>query len=149
MEIRETFVNQTENVQFGNSDWYEPFTQDRGKLFRDLQQEYGRCTGKMYRDRVDGGTVSVGWVFEKRMRYGDARQDECTGKYKESAYYMREVWVELREEAEFAVVWTTSTGDVLVDDEVTRAEALSLTRDFCENNPGMPGQSLTITRNSL
>ena len=55
-----------------------------GKTFRYLQEEYGRCTGKMYRDRPDGSPVQVGWVFQKTARYSDTKEP-----------YIQEVWVEV------------------------------------------------------
>lgn len=81
--IKETYVNVTKGYNFGNSEWYETFTDETGRLFRSLQKEYGKA-GKMYRDTANGGAKQVGWVFSKRMKYEDA--DE---------YYTREVWVEV------------------------------------------------------
>lgn len=86
MLIRETFVNRTENYLFGEGEPYEPFTDNIGRLFRSLSKEYGRCTGRMYYERKQGGDVPIGWVFEKRMRYEDANK-----------YYIREVWVSLHD----------------------------------------------------
>jgi hypothetical protein len=89
--IRETFINATKGYQFGNSDWYEPYEDSKGRLFRAMQKEYGRCVSPVYIDAVDG-TKQVGWVFEKRMVYEDSRRP-----YSERDYYMRETWVEVRE----------------------------------------------------
>ena len=112
-EIHESYVNATEKVRFGESEWFEPYSDTRGGIFRDCQKEYGGCISKMYRDvRIRKGrgftafgvTVSpadkwevreVGWIFSKRMRYEDARPRY--GKYSEKDYYTREVWVEVRE----------------------------------------------------
>lgn len=98
LQIRETYVNQTRMCEFGRSEWFEPFTDNVGKLFRALQREYGRCTGRSYRDLgqddTQAPTVWTGWVFEKRMRYEDAR-----GKRPDD-YYIREVWVEVFRPAE-------------------------------------------------
>jgi hypothetical protein len=93
LEIRETFVNETKGYQFGNSAWYEPYTDNRGRLFRSLQREYGRCVSKVRNEAQ--GDKAVGWVFQKRMEYEDARQSWR----KEDRTYVREVWVEVREVA--------------------------------------------------
>ncbi len=99
LEIKEIFIEKDKHI-FGDTGWYEPFTDDRGKLFRYLQKEYGRCTGNLYKDNVpiyllnkgmiqyEKGRESkqVGWVFESRQEYTD---------YEET--YIREVWVEFRE----------------------------------------------------
>lgn len=90
MLIRETFVNKTKNHTFSKTDWYEPFTSDRGKLFRELQREYGRCGSKMYVD-TPAGPKQTGWVFENKMEYTDYRG-------RGDRYYVREVWVHVKEE---------------------------------------------------
>ena len=76
-------------VAFGETEPYEPFTDDIGKLFRSLQKEYGRCESQVYADLPDRKVLAHGWVFVKRMRYEDARGHEPTD------YYIREVWVRL------------------------------------------------------
>lgn len=91
--IRETFVNDTENVIFGEGPWIDSMYDTVGSLFRALSREYGRCVSKMYVDKVDGRVEQTGWVFEKRMRYEGARRDYDTGRYRESDYYIRHVWV--------------------------------------------------------
>lgn len=78
---QEEFVNLTKGHRFGSSDPYETFTDDKGELFRAMQSEYGRCTGKVYVD-TDKGAKPVGWVFVSRQPYDDC--DET---------YLREVWV--------------------------------------------------------
>ena len=83
MFMQETYVNETENAQFGESDVFEAFTDDIGKLFRDLQREYGRCASSIYRDTTNG-TERIGWVFESVQRY---ERSEETNK--------RAVWVTL------------------------------------------------------
>ena len=101
MMIRETWVNATEGYRGGDSEFYEPYTDDTGELFRSLQREFGRCTGRMYVDVNERGsfdveprtefqntefrTKAIGWVFEKRERYTDC--DET---------YLQETWVEAR-----------------------------------------------------
>lgn len=102
LEMRESYINQDEHCRFGESDWYEPWTDDRGEIFRDAQKEYGRCVSKVYRDLPGGEVRAVGWVFEKKMRYEDARpifQSTITRSaiYDAKSYYVREIWVELKE----------------------------------------------------
>lgn len=97
LQIKESYVNQTKGYRYGDSGWYETWTDNTAKLFRTLQQEFGRCMGKIYRDGLllpNGEHKPVGWVFEKRMKYDDAR-----GHDPEKDFYIREVWVEVREVA--------------------------------------------------
>lgn len=89
--ISETFVNATQGYRFGDSEPYETYADDCGQLFRDMQREYGRCRGRMYIDSAEG-IKAVGWVFEKRMRYEDARDNDP-----ERDYYLREVWVAIHD----------------------------------------------------
>lgn len=84
LQIHETYVNVTLGHIFGESDWHEPYTTDKGQLFRDMQSEYGRCTGKVYVD-TKAGTLAIGWVFVKRMKYVDCDD-----------YYLQETWVTFR-----------------------------------------------------
>lgn len=91
LQINESYVNQTKGHRFGESGWYEPFTDSRAKLFRSLQREFGRCVSRVYQDTPDGKPDAIGWVFEKRMRYDDAR-----GNNADRDFYIREVWVTLR-----------------------------------------------------
>lgn len=95
MWVHETYVNETQGYSFGDSDWYESWTDDIGKLFRSMQKEYGRCISKVFRDRPyrfdhPDGEIQIGWAFMKTMTYEDARPP-----YKERDYYVRTVWVEL------------------------------------------------------
>ena len=91
MKVKETFINETKGYQYGDSGWYEPHTEHIGRLFRSLQREYGRCTGKVHID-TQSGTKPVGWVFEKRMQYEDARSN------RPQDYYIRQVWVQVAED---------------------------------------------------
>ncbi len=84
MLIQENFINRTEGYRFGDSDKYEPFTDDLGRLYKFLMAEYGRCTSRVYVDTKQNGTKAVGWVFIKRMKYEDCNKT-----------YLREVWVTL------------------------------------------------------
>ena len=40
--IKETHVNETKGYRMGDAEWYETFTDDKGKLFKSLQKEYGK-----------------------------------------------------------------------------------------------------------
>jgi hypothetical protein len=93
--IKETYLNESKGYVFGDAEWYESYHDTIGSLFRGLQRDYGRCTGRMYVDRpsrFDGpdSPIQVGWIFEKKMVYEDSRQP-----YKENDYYLRAVWVEV------------------------------------------------------
>jgi hypothetical protein len=88
--MRETFINKTKGYRYGDSDWYEAFTDNRGRLFSSLRREYGGCVSKMYREQKDGPDIQCGWIFKKRVKYEDAR-----GNDPEQDYYVREVWVEV------------------------------------------------------
>jgi hypothetical protein len=81
--VKETFINVTENCQYGESEVMETWTNDIGKLFKDCQKEYGRCVSSIYRD-TKNGTVKIGWVFEAKLKYTDVNQ-----------YYVRQTWVEV------------------------------------------------------
>lgn len=59
-----------------------------GEVFRWSRSEYGRCTGKVYVDTSDRGTLHVGWVFVKREEYSDWNSSET---------YLCETWVTLAE----------------------------------------------------
>ncbi len=85
MHIRETYVNETEGYRHGQSPWMEAFTNDLGKLYRDLKSDYGNARN-MYRDQKNALPLKVGWVFTGRARYED------TGEA-----YTRSVWVEVSE----------------------------------------------------
>lgn len=95
--IQETFVDEDRNAQFGQSDVYEPYeAEDLGKLFRGLQKEYGACTSKVYITTTTEEAIPIGWVFQKRMAYDDARSDWP----KAERTYIRAVWVSVFEECE-------------------------------------------------
>lgn len=86
--VRESYVNATKGHRFGDSEWYESYTDSKGQLYRSLVAEYGRCMGKVYVDRPGAPPLAIGWVFNKRMQYDDCRET-----------YLREVWVEISEQA--------------------------------------------------
>jgi hypothetical protein len=84
MLIQETYIDADRGLRFGESDEYEPFTDNPGELFRALQKEYGRCVSRVYVDPPDGGQpIAVGWVFQGRQKYEDTP----------TKTYIREVWV--------------------------------------------------------
>jgi len=87
MFVEECWTNATKGYRCGDSGIYEPYTEDISKLFRDYQQTYGRCKGKVYVDGQDGKPCAIGWVFEKREKYTDC--DET---------YLQETWVMLHED---------------------------------------------------
>lgn len=90
LHVKESYVNVTKGYRFGDSEWYEPWTDNKKRLFRDYQKEFGRCVSKIYITLPIGdGTYrdyAIGWVFSKTLQYED-----CKDKY------VREVWVEFRE----------------------------------------------------
>ena len=88
MWVKEDFVNATKNQRFSDSPWYETRYESPGDLYRSLQGEYGRCVSRIYRDP---DARPVGWVFQKRMEYEDARRDWPADR----RFYIREVWVEV------------------------------------------------------
>jgi hypothetical protein len=88
IQVCETYVNETKGHMIGKSGWYEPYTDNKGQLFRAMQREYGRCISSMYAVHA-GETFKVGWVFQSKDRYEDAHSRDDT--------YLREVWVEVRE----------------------------------------------------
>jgi len=93
MLIKETWREKREyNDDFhyliiGESDLYEPYTDNIKELFQNLQREYGKCVSKIYIDDANGKAQAIGWVFEKKQKYTDC--DE---------YYLAETWVELHEQ---------------------------------------------------
>lgn len=95
MWVKETYLNETKGYIFGEGDWYESYHDTIGSLFKGLQQEYGRCTGRVYVDRTprfDGPNtpLQTGWIFEKKIAYEDARHP-----LKQNDFYVRAVWVEV------------------------------------------------------
>lgn len=87
--IQESWVNATDGHRTGQSEVYETRFDDTGELFRSLQQEYGRCTGKVYIDDLKGNSRQTGWVFQKRQKY-----DDCNDTF------LLETWVTVHEEPE-------------------------------------------------
>ena len=83
IQIRDKGTENEKRYNMGNSDYYEPFTDDLGKLFASLQKEYGRCVSKVY---IDEGQ-QIGWVFEKKEKFEDVNE-----------YFTKETWVEVHDE---------------------------------------------------
>jgi len=94
MQVHVTLINTDERVRF--SDYVDPYVGGEmsvGDIYRAMRTEFGRCTGKMYRDiKNDDGTwrvAHVGWVFLARDKYSDTNET-----------YLREAWVELLNDPE-------------------------------------------------
>jgi hypothetical protein len=85
--VNETYIDATRGGMIGESEVFESYHETPGEVFRSCQKEYGGCVSAVYVDTKDGGTQRVGWVFQKRIAYEDARTKEDT--------YIREVWVTL------------------------------------------------------
>lgn len=90
LEIQETYVDMEKGHRYGETEWYQPYTDDLGRLYREFRSEYGRCTSKVYVDTATG-VKPVGWVFVKRVEYDDAHRITRGPKT-----YLREVWVTYR-----------------------------------------------------
>lgn len=88
MLISEQHINVTQDCLCGESGLYEPCNADDiGKLFKTLQEEFGRCVSKIYIDEGDEGDArAIGWVFQKKQKYSDVDEE-----------YVHEVWVTLHE----------------------------------------------------
>jgi len=84
--IKETYVNNTKGYRFGETGFYKPCTEDKGELFKRMQQACGRCISKVYLDAPDGTAIPVGWAFEKKRKY--AGSDET---------YLQHTWVQYKE----------------------------------------------------
>ena len=83
MLIKEDYTNKSESYKIGDSGYYEPFTDNIGRLFLNYQREYGRCISKVY---IDQGNESlpIGWVFEKQVKYEDCNE-----------FYLQHTWITL------------------------------------------------------
>jgi hypothetical protein len=83
--IQETWIDQKNKSIIGETDIYETFTDNKGDLFRSLQNEYGRCVSKIFIDDLDGKTKQVGWVFEKKQKYDDVNE-----------FFILETWITIK-----------------------------------------------------
>jgi len=84
--IKEIHENHSEGHRLDDGHWYEPFTEDKGELFRSMQKEHGACTSKIYNDVPDGTSYACGWYFRKSRQYEDAPET-----------YLHGVWVLYKE----------------------------------------------------
>lgn len=85
--VEETHVDVEERAHIGRSPIMATGISDPGELFRRLQREHGRCTGRVYIDAEDSmtgeaRTIPIGWVFRKRKQYSDSPDT-----------YLHETWV--------------------------------------------------------
>jgi hypothetical protein len=90
--ITEKYVDATKGQIYSVVDWYETRYEDDGlqALMRSSCKTFGRIRS-MWRDRPGGGRRQVGWVFERRVPYEDARPDWP----RKDRTYLREVWIEV------------------------------------------------------
>jgi hypothetical protein len=89
--IEESLTNEERNCLTYKSEVYESSWDTIKSLFKSLQKEYGRCTGKIYIDIDNGGlvgitTMSVGWVFAKKVKYSDCKE-----------YFTQNAWITVHE----------------------------------------------------
>ncbi len=70
--------------RLGDSELYQAFTADIGKLFRSLQKEHGRCTSAVYHDREGQPPIRIGWYFQKLRKYTNCDKT-----------YLHGVWITL------------------------------------------------------
>lgn len=82
--IQETWINETEGYQVGESEVYETSYEEseRGKLFASLRREYGRCISCMFVG--EDNPIKIGWVFQKKVQYQDTKE-----------FYNQSTWVSL------------------------------------------------------
>lgn len=70
-------INETKNWQIHHNT-FESAYNTPGELFRDCLKEYGKCTSKVFIDKVNvDKPVHVGWCFERLEKYSD-----CNEKFK-------------------------------------------------------------------
>lgn len=81
--VNEVYTNETEKYRCGDSGYYQPFTDNLGKLFLTYQRDYGRCISKVYIDK-DNKSFAIGWVFEKKVKYEDCNE-----------FYLQHTWITL------------------------------------------------------
>jgi len=71
--IEEETVDRKQNAIYYQSGVYETRFDNVKRLFEFCQQEFGRCTSKVYID-VKGKAMAIGWVFEKTEHYTDTKE---------------------------------------------------------------------------
>lgn len=101
--VRETYLNADKGYTLGAGKVEESSFHTTSAMFRWYRRNEGRCISYMYRDNPDTGIPErIGWVFQKRVLYSDARK-QCRTKgngqsyfgYQDLDYYLQEVWVEV------------------------------------------------------
>lgn len=90
--VTEKYVDKNKNSIYSTIDWYETKYADSElrPMLKNLTKEFGRVRS-MWRNTPSGGRAQVGWVFEKRVEYGDSRK----GAPRRERFYLREIWVEV------------------------------------------------------
>jgi len=104
--LRVTLTNEDEDKGYRFSEWDEPLADTwfesldeaglpiMGRIYKECQREYGRCTGSVYVDQETGGPRKVGWFFLKRERYEDMNE-----------LYLRGAWVTVTDKIETPTRW--------------------------------------------
>lgn len=89
--ISETYIivetdkdgNQTRCLNYESEPYKTRYSENqRGRLFKDLQKQFGKCTNKVYIDQPDGTIEHIGWIFIKRRKYERSKDT-----------YIQEVWI--------------------------------------------------------
>jgi len=83
-QIREVYINKTEKYRIGEDTIKQEDTEIKtlSDLFKYGKKNYGRCISKVFIDSDDGKTIHIGYVFEKKDKYTDTKDD-----------FIKEVWV--------------------------------------------------------
>ena len=79
MKVSVTLANATKGHRV--YDEIEDWDCELGKVYKEAQKEYGRCTSSVYIDTKDGKTRKIGWTFAKRVQYSD-----CNETYPQEAW---------------------------------------------------------------
>jgi hypothetical protein len=85
-------LDATERYILSETEVFESCFDEKGKLFRGMQKEHGRCVGKVYVDKKSGDegeliARQIGWVFQKLENYQDSNEK-----------FLRETWVTIHRE---------------------------------------------------
>ena len=96
--IQETHIQRSLDGEKGYrlgdpTEYYPPWTDNLGVLFRSLQSEYGRCISRVYHDTPDGDPDVIGWVFQKKR---EVEGTEWCRLHTRDRHYLHEVWVTYR-----------------------------------------------------
>ena len=84
--MSESYIDVTRGLRCGDTEPYEPFTDNIKRLFLSCQREFGRCVSKVYVDQADKEAMAIGWVFQKRVKYSDCNET-----------YLQETWITLHD----------------------------------------------------